>query len=46
MIYSISVGFGTDNDYQHDCDIIKAKSFKEAFEYTIDYIGLGGLLQK
>ena len=38
MIYSIAVwGFDTDNDYQHDCDSIKAKSFKEAFEYTIDY---------
>lgn len=32
MIYSIVVwGFDTDNDYQHDCDLIKAKSFKEAF---------------
>ncbi len=31
----------TDNDYQHDCDLIKAKSFKEAFEYTIDYMGAG-----
>ena len=29
MIYSIVVwGFDTDNDYQHDCDLIKAKSFK------------------
>lgn len=38
MIYSIVVwGFDTDNDYQHDCAIIRAKSFKEAFEYTIDY---------
>lgn len=38
MIYSIVVwGFDTDNDYQHDCDSIKANSFKEAFEYTIDY---------
>lgn len=38
MIYSIVVwGFDTDNDYQHDGDIIRAKSFKEAFEYTIDY---------
>lgn len=34
MIYSIIVwGFDTDNDYQHDCDLIKAKSFDEAFEY-------------
>lgn len=38
MIYSIVVwGFDNDNDYQHDCDIIRAKSFKEAFEYTINY---------
>lgn len=38
MIYSIVVwGFDIDNDYQHECDIIRAKSFKEAFEYTIDY---------
>lgn len=38
MIYSICVwGFDTDNDYQHDCDLIKAKSFKEAFEYTTNY---------
>lgn len=38
MIYSIVVwGFDNDNDYQQDCDIIRAKSFKEAFEYTIDY---------
>lgn len=38
MIYSVVVwGFDTDNDYQHDGDIIRAKSFKEAFEYTIDY---------
>ena len=47
MIYSIVVrGFDTDNDYQHDCDLIKAKSFKEAFEYTINYMWAGGLLQK
>ena len=38
MIYSIVVwGFDTDNVYQHDCDLIKAKSFKEAFEYTKRY---------
>jgi hypothetical protein len=42
MIYSIVVwGFDTDNDYQHDCDLIKAKSFKEAFEYTINYMWAG-----
>lgn len=34
MIYSICVWGFDDNDYQHDCDLIKAKSFKEAFEYT------------
>lgn len=47
MIYSIVVwGFDTDNDYQHDCDLIKAKSFKEAFEYTINYMWAGWTLQK
>lgn len=35
MIYSIVVwGFDTDNDYQHDCDIIKAKNMSEAFSYA------------
>lgn len=35
MIYSIGVwGFDNDNDYGHDCDLIKAKSFQEAFAYT------------
>lgn len=39
MIYSIVVcGFDSDNEYQHDCDLIKAESFKEAFEYTINYM--------
>lgn len=38
MIYSIVVcGFDTDNNYQHDCALIRAKSFKEAFEYTTNY---------
>lgn len=38
MIYSIVVwGFDTDNDYQHDCDLIKAKSFQEAFAYATNY---------
>jgi hypothetical protein len=47
MIYSIVVwGFDTDNDYQHDCDLIKAKSFKEALEYTINYMWAGWTLQK
>lgn len=47
MIYSIVVwGFDTDNDYQHDCDLIKAKSFKEAFEYTINYNWAGWTFTK
>lgn len=47
MIYSIVVwGFDTDNDYQHDCDLIKAKSFKEAFEYTINYMWAGWTFTK
>lgn len=38
MNYSVVVwGFDTDTDYKHDCDLIKAKSFKEAFEYAINY---------
>ena len=47
MIYSIVVwGFDTDNDYKHDCDLIKAKSFKEAFEYTINYMWAGWTFAK
>lgn len=47
MIYSIVVwGFDTDNDYQHDCEHIKAKSFKEAFEYAIDYKWTGWAFTK
>lgn len=47
MIYSIVVwGFDNDNDYQHDCDLIKAKSFKEAFEYTINYMWAGWTFTK
>ena len=47
MIYSIVVwGFDTDNDYQHDCDLIRAKSFKEAFEYTINYKWAGWTFTK
>lgn len=35
MIYSIVVwGFDTDNDYCHDCDLVEAKSFQEAFAYA------------
>lgn len=47
MIYSIAVkGFDNDNVYQHDCDLIKAKSFKEAFEYTINYMCAGWTFTK
>ena len=47
MIYSIVVwGFDTDNDYKHDYDLIKAKSFKEAFEYTINYMWAGWTFTK
>lgn len=47
MIYSIVVwGFDTDNDYQHDCAIIRAKSFKEALNILLIISGKGGLLQK
>lgn len=47
MIYSIVVwGFDTDNDYKHDGDLIKAKSFKEAFEYTIHYMWAGWTFTK
>lgn len=35
MKYSIIVwGFDTDNDYQHDCDFIKAKNMLEACSYA------------
>ena len=47
MIYSICVsGFGNDNNYQHNRDLIKAKSFKEAFEYTINYMWEGWTFTK
>lgn len=47
MIYSIVVwGFDTDNDYQHDCDLIKAKSFKEAFAYATNYMWQGWTFTK
>ena len=37
MNYSIVVwGFDTDNDYYHDCDIIKAKNLSEAFSYAVN----------
>lgn len=42
MNYSIVVwGFDTDNDYYHDCDIIAAKSFAEAFAYATNYAWQG-----
>lgn len=47
MIYSIVVwGFDTDNEYQHDCDLIKAKSFKEAFAYATNYMWQGWTFTK
>lgn len=47
MIYSIVVkGFDNDNDYQHDCDLIKAKSFRESFEYTVNYRWAGWTFYK
>lgn len=37
MTFSIVVwGFDTDNDYQHDCDLIKAQNFSEAFNYVFN----------
>lgn len=47
MIYSIVVwGFDNDNDYQHDCDLIKAKSLRKRLNTLLIIIGWGGLLQK
>lgn len=47
MIYSICVwGFDTDNDYQHDCDLIKSKSFKEAFLYATNWAWQGWTFTK
>lgn len=47
MIYSIIVwGFDTDNDYQHDCYHINAKSFDEVFDYIINYKCLGWTFTK
>lgn len=35
MNYSVVVwGFDSDNDYYHECDIIKAKNISEAFSYA------------
>lgn len=47
MIYSIVVqGFDNDNDYQHDCDSIKAKSLRKRLNILLIIGGQGGLLQK
>lgn len=47
MIYSVVVwGFDAENNYQHYCDMIKAKSFQEAFAYATIICGKVGLLQK
>lgn len=47
MNYSIIVwGFDNDNDYQHDCDMIKAKSFQEAFAYATNYMWQGWTFTK
>lgn len=36
MKFSIVVwGFDSDNDYQHDCDIIKARNISKAFSYAV-----------
>lgn len=46
MNYSIGVwGFDTDNDYYHDCDIIKAKNISEALVTLVMCFGGVGLLQ-
>lgn len=47
MIYSVGVwGFDAENDHQHDCDIIKAKSFQEAFAYATNYMRQGWTFTK
>lgn len=47
MIYSIVVwGFDTDNDYQHDCDLIKLKVFKKRLPMPLSISGKVGLLQE
>lgn len=47
MNYSIRVwGFDTDNDYYHDCDIISAKSFQEAFAYATNFAWQGWTFTK
>ena len=47
MIYSIVVGgFDNDNDYCHDCDLIEAKSFQEAFAYATNWAWQGWTFTK
>lgn len=47
MNYSVVVwGFDNENDYYHDCDIIKGKSFSEVFAYACNYRWAGWTLQK
>lgn len=47
MIYSIVVwGFDTDNDYQHDCDLIKAKIFLKLLITLSMLDGRAGHLQE
>lgn len=47
MIYSIVVwGFDNDNDYGHDCDLIEAKSFQEAFAYATNWAWQGWTFTK
>jgi len=47
MTYSIVVwGFDNDNDYCHDCDLIEAKSFQEAFAYATNWAWQGWTFTK
>lgn len=47
MNYSIVVwGFDNDNDYYHECDIIKAKNISEAFSYACNVRWKGWVISK
>ena len=47
MNYSVVVwGFDNENDYYHDCDIIKGKSFSEVFAYACNYRWAGWTLTR
>lgn len=47
MNYSVAVcGFDEDNNYQHDCDIIKGKSFSEVFAYATNWAWQGWTLTR